>query len=150
MEQADLTAQIQRLADIEAIKQLKYRYIRLVDARRFEAWGEQSLTEDCDLSTTDLGDWKGRDNIVAAVTRAYGSCRTIHHVHMPEISITGPDTARGVWALDDYSTWVADGAQVIDWGRGCYEEDYVRTDQGWRIRRTILTRQSLGAPSHPR
>jgi hypothetical protein len=145
-----VAAEIRRLADIEAIRQLKYRYIRLVDARRFEEWGRESFTEDCYLSTTDLGAWEGRDNVVAAVARSYDSARTVHHVHMPEITITGPDTASAVWALDDYSTWVADGAPVVEWGRGHYEDDYVRTEQGWRINRTTLVRQALGAPSRPR
>jgi hypothetical protein len=145
-----LAAEVRRLTDIEAIKQLKYRYIRLVDAHRFEEWGNESFTDDCYLSTTDLGVWEGRDNVVAAVARAYGSARTVHHLHMPEITFTGPDTASGVWSLDDYSTWVADGEPVIEWGRGHYEDDYVRTERGWRINRTTLVRQSLGAPSPPR
>jgi hypothetical protein len=148
-EQKQLAAEIQKLADIEAIKQMKYRYIRLVDAHRFEEWGEQSLTEDCYLSTTDLGAAEGRANIVARVAQAYGSAKTIHQVHMPEITITGPDTASGVWSIDDYSTWVVDGARAIECGRGHYEEDYVRTDKGWRIKRSILVREALGAPSSP-
>jgi hypothetical protein len=142
----DLAAKIQCLTDIEAIKQLKYRYIRLVDGHRFEEWGEASFTEGCYLSTTDLGTHVGRANIVEAVSRSYGACQTIHHVHMPELTITGPDTATGIWSIDDYSTWIAGGARMIEWGRGHYEEEYVRTKQGWRINRSILVRQALGAP----
>jgi hypothetical protein len=140
-------AEILELLDIEAIKQLKYRYIRLVDAHRFEEWGEASFTEDCYLSTTDLGTWEGRANVVAAVARAYGTAKTIHHVHMPEITITGPNTASAIWSIDDYSTWIADGARMIEWGRGHYEDDYVRTEQGWRIKRSVLIREALGAPN---
>jgi hypothetical protein len=142
-----LAAETQRLADIEAIKQLKYRYIRLADAHRFEDWGRECLSKDCYLSTTDLGTWEGRENIVAAVARSYGEAKTIHQVHMPEITITGRDTASAIWSIDDYSTWVADGAAVVQWGRGHYKEFYVRTDQGWRINRTTLVREALSAPS---
>jgi hypothetical protein len=141
-----LAAQVQQLVDIEAIKQLKYRYIRLADAHRFEEWG-QTLSEDCYLSTVDIGTWEGRANIVAAVARSYGEAKTIHHVHMPEINITGPDSASGVWAIDDYATFKFDGKDVIDWGRGYYEELYVRTAEGWRIKRTVLTRNALSAPN---
>jgi hypothetical protein len=144
--ETNLAAEIQRLSDIEAIKQLKYRYIRLVDAHRFKEWGEASFTEDCYLSTTDLGTHVGRANIVDAVAQSYGACETIHHVHMPEIKITGPNAASGIWSIDDYSTWVAEGSRMVEWGRGHYEEDYVRTEQGWRINRSILVRQALGAP----
>jgi hypothetical protein len=141
-----LAAVIQGLSDIEAIKQLKYRYIRLVDNHKFVEWGEESFTEGCYLSTTDLGTHVGRDNIVKAVAKSYGACQTIHHVHMPEVTIAGPDAATGIWSIDDYSTWVAGGARIVEWGRGHYEDEYVRTEQGWRINRSILVRQALGPP----
>jgi hypothetical protein len=144
-----IRAEMQRLSDIEAIKQLKYRYIRLVDAHRFDEWGQESFTEDVYLKTTELGEWKGRDNVIAAVRRSYRDARTSHMVHMPEITITGPDTASAIWSLDDYSCWTEDGKPVIDWGRGHYEEEYVRTKQGWRIKRTVLVRQSLDPPARP-
>jgi len=140
------TAELQRLADIEAIKQLKYRYIRLVDAHRFDEWGD-CFTEDCYLSTTELGTWIGRDIIVAAVRRGYGNAKTIHQVHMPEITITGPDKASAIWALSDYATWTTDGERAIEWGRGHYEESYVRTERGWRINRTVLIREALPPPN---
>jgi hypothetical protein len=140
-------AELRRLSDVEEIKILKYRYIRLVDAHRFEEWGSTCFTEDCYLSTTDLGTLIGRDNIVAAVKRGYGSAKTIHQVHMPEITITGPHTASAFWALSDYATWTADGERVVEWGRGHYEDSYVRTDAGWRINRTVLVRETLPPPS---
>jgi hypothetical protein len=65
---------------------------------------------------------------------------------MPEITISGPDAATAIWSIDDYSTWVAGGARLVEWGRGHYEEEYVRTEQGWRINRSVLVRKSLGAP----
>jgi hypothetical protein len=142
-----IAAQLQRIIDIEDIKMLKYRYIRLVDAHRFDEWGSSCFTEDCYLSTTELGTWIGRDDIVAAVRRGYGSARTIHQVHMPEITMTGPDTATGIWSLSDFATWPAEGGPVIDWGRGHYEDSYVRTAQGWRIERTVLVRETLPAPN---
>ena len=142
-----ISAQLQRLIDIDEIKALKYRYIRLVDAHRFDEWGNGCLTEDCYLSTNELGTWIGRDNIIAAVRRGYGSAKTIHQVHMPDITITGPDTATAIWALSDYATWIVDGNRVIDWGRGRYEDSYVRTAQGWRINQTVLERETLQTPN---
>ncbi|SFG49051.1 SnoaL-like domain-containing protein [Novosphingobium sp. CF614] len=145
--QEPFAAQLQCLADIEEIKKLKYRYIRLIDAHRFEEWGNACFTEDCYLSTTDLGTWIGRDNIVAAVKRAYGTAKTIHQVHMPDITIIGPHTATAIWALSDYTSWTANGEHVIEWGRGHYEDSYLRTGQGWRINRTVLVREALPPPS---
>jgi hypothetical protein len=148
-EQDRLAANVQYLLDVESIKQLKYRYIRLVDAHRFEEWGKQCLTDDCYLSTTDLGTAQGRANIVELVARSYGAATTIHNVHMPEIVITGPHEASGVWSIDDYSTWVVDGARMAELGRGRYDELYVRTEEGWRIKRSVLVREALGVQSSP-
>jgi hypothetical protein len=145
-QQDQVAAELQRLSDIEAIKQLKYRYIRLVDAHRFEEWGKEIFTEDCYLSTPEVGTYEGRENVVKAVAQSYGDAETTHHVHMPEITITGPDTASAIWSIDDYGTWSVNGVGYVDWGRGHYEEHYVRTEKGWRIKRTTLFRQSLKAP----
>lgn len=44
----------------------------------------------------------------------YQTSRTVHHGHMPEIDITGPDTARGTWAMFDYVEWPPhDGEMVL-------------------------------------
>ncbi len=47
----------------------------------------------------------GRDEIVTNVSTALVGARTRHHGHMPEIEITGDDTARGIWAMFDYVEW---------------------------------------------
>ena len=44
----------------------------------------------------------GRDEIVAFVSGALTGARTVHHGHMPEIEITGADSATGTWAMFDY------------------------------------------------
>jgi hypothetical protein len=64
---------------------------------------------------------------------------TVHHVHAPEITITGPDTATAIWAMDDLVTMFRPRERRFH-GYGHYHDEYVRTDQGWRISRTELTR----------
>jgi len=142
-----LAANVQKLLDIEAIKCLKYRYIRLADEQRFEEWGETCFTDDVYLSTLELGAFEGREAVVAAVSRGYRTAFTIHQVHMPEIAFTGPDNATGIWSLSDYTTFEHDGARHIEWGRGRYDEEYVRTEQGWRISRSVFRRQAVPAPT---
>jgi SnoaL-like protein len=68
---------------------------------------------------------RGRDAIVAAVSGALTGTRTVHHGPMPEIEITGPDTARGVWAMFDYVEWpAAEGGERVGLrGYGHYLED---------------------------
>jgi uncharacterized protein (TIGR02246 family) len=126
--------EVQRLADIEAIKQLRGRYSRAIDTKDWDLFGA-SLAEDARLST-DGGTNEGRDAIVAAVSRALANATTMHHQHTPEIEITGPNAARGTWAMNDI---VHLGSFVLR-GFGHYSEEYVRTSEGWKIKSSTLTR----------
>jgi hypothetical protein len=133
---------LQQLLDIEAIKQLKARYFRFLDSKQWGEWG-MLFTEDCVLEHAEEGTVQhGRETIVATVSAALTGCRSCHHGHMPEIEITGEDTARGTWAMYDYLEWdpLDDGTRVGLQGYGHYREEYVRQDGGWRIARTRLER----------
>ena len=129
------------LADIEAIKQLKARYFRYMDTRQWALWGGV-FTVDCSMRVehepgvvgTDL---RGRDAIVNGVRASLEGTRTVHHGHMPEIELTGPTTARGIWAMFDRVAW-SDRELV---GYGHYHETYRRAPSGrWQIASLLLTR----------
>jgi uncharacterized protein (TIGR02246 family) len=134
-------ASLRTLLDIEEIKQLKARYFRFVDAKDWDAWA-QVFAVDAVLEIPE-GNLvhHGRDEIVASVSTVMEPIRTVHHGHMPEIEITGTDTARGVWAMADYVEWPEqDGRRVGIKGYGHYVEEYVREDGEWRIARSRLER----------
>src|SRR5262252_9545617 len=142
MEDGNERAMLQRLLDIEEIKQLKARYFRTLDRREWQEWG-QVFARDARLEVPEGNvDERGREAIVASVSAALEGTRTVHHGHMPEIEITGPDTARGVWAMFDYVEWPATGVgeRVGLRGYGHYLEEYVREDGRWRIQRSHLAR----------
>jgi hypothetical protein len=80
---------------------------------------------------------------VAFISKSFVGATTVHHGHMPEITLTGPDTATGTWALDDYSKLPGHGSPSLFHGQGHYHEEYVRTGAGWRISRSILTFQNV-------
>jgi SnoaL-like domain len=131
-----------RLLDIEEIKQLKARYFRMLDTKQWDEWGAVFAT-DCVMEVPEANMVNhGRTEIVATVSAALEGTRTVHHGHMPEIEITGPDTARGVWAMFDYVEWPASDAagRVGLTGYGHYLEEYVRENGQWRIARTRLER----------
>jgi hypothetical protein len=124
------------LVEIELIKRLKYKYARCLDQH---LWGEitECFTPDA-VAAYSGGNYsfEGRDAIIDFLRRSMGSetFHSSHKMHHPEIDLTGPATARGVWALDDV---------VVDtqWNitiRGCsfYEDEYVKHDGTWRIART--------------
>jgi SnoaL-like domain len=137
-----LREQVQWLRDVEEIKQLRARYCRVVDSQDWDAWGREVITEDFHFDS-DGGIQDGRDQVIAFVSRALLGGSTVHHCHTPEIEITGTDTATGVWAMQDHVKLPHDGKVIMFRGAGHYREEYVRTDQGWRIRSTKLTRLSI-------
>jgi hypothetical protein len=150
MASEDLAAELRRLSDIEAIKQLKAKYTRLVDAKEWDAWG-QLFVEDC-LLHTDGGPTEGRERVVAGVSRALAEAKTVHRLHTPEISLTGLDSASAIWPMTDYVTGVFNGASMVIRGYGHYHEDYLRTAEGWRVKSSRLIRQRVDVspgPSEP-
>ena len=142
---------LQELLDIEAIKQLKARYFRLMDLKRWDDWGLVFAT-DCVMEVPEAEMVnRGRHEIVTNVSGSLVGARTCHHGHMPEIEITGDSTARGVWAMFDYVEFreTDDGVRFGLQGYGHYLEEYAREDGEWRISRIRLERlriDPLGAP----
>jgi hypothetical protein len=133
-----------RLLDIESIKQLKARYFRLMDTKDWKGFAAV-FTQDAELDVTDdAGREKGRvtggADIAASIERAVGAARTVHHGHMPEIELTGPDSAHGIWAMTDYVEWPSDADRVGLRGYGHYTETYQKVGGEWRIATMKLTR----------
>jgi hypothetical protein len=126
------------LLEIEAIKQLKARYCRLLDAKDWTAW-RRIFTDDL-LSDTSHAGGKvihGAAEFVAFTSKSLGNRATVHQVHAPEIELTSATTARGIWALEDVVR-LAPGVNLR--GYGHYHETYEKIDGQWRITRSELTR----------
>ncbi len=129
---------LQRLVDIEEIHQLKARYFRLMDTKDWVAFGGL-FTADA-VMDTDGFVHQGPDAILEFLPKILEGVVTTHHGHMPEITITGPDTATGIWAMFDYLTFPGDGPPKGLRGYGHYHEEYRRVDGTWRIQHLVLTR----------
>jgi hypothetical protein len=125
------------LVEIEAIKQLKARYFRLIDTQAWDAF-EQLFTADASLRWGPGPDeiLHGRERIRAGVSASLEGAVTVHHGHMPEIELTGEDTARGIWSMFDR----VDHPRYLLLGFGHYHEDYRKREGVWRIERLELTR----------
>ena len=128
------------LAEIEALKQLKARYCRLLDTKDWTGWRE-IFADDFVSDTAGAGGMviTGADAFVAFVRKTLGrsSRPTAHQVHTPEITLTSATTATGIWALQDVVRF-APGVTMV--GYGHYHETYVKTDGQWRITTSTLTR----------
>ena len=126
---------VQQLVDIRDCEQLKYRYCRLLDQKRFDELG-QLLLEDC---TVSYGGGaivlQGRDSVTAYLHKAMGdtSILTSHIVAHPEIEVTGDEATAG-WALTDVVIHQKTGYAIR--GASYYADRDVRTPDGWRIAHT--------------
>lgn len=130
------------LAEIEAIKQLKARYFRLLDTKQWDAWRE--VFSDDFAAEVEGGDvhptihFANREEMVARNREILAEVVTVHHGHTPEITLTGPDSASGVWAMMDLLKL---GAGFR--GYGHYHEEYVKRAGRWQIRHLRLTRLAV-------
>src|SRR4051794_3038717 len=92
--------------DLEAIRQLKARYFRLMDTKRWDEL-QRVFTDDADIDMT--GEGSSRTSTAAEFVTLLRSMIeevvTVHHGHMPEIELTAPDTATGIWAMEDHLWW---------------------------------------------
>jgi hypothetical protein len=115
----------QRLADLEAIKQLKARYCLLLDAQEWDAL-RALFTGDARFSVGS-GDYGDPDAFVGNLRAALTGESHVHVAQMPIIELTGPDSARGLWTFSNRGAL------------GHYQDEYVRRDGGWRISAMTMT-----------
>ena len=135
-----------RLMDLERIRRLKAQYCRYIDTKQ---WERLRAIFAPDVRFEGLGSapsGAGLDDFIQGISSRMRTAVAIHHVHNPEIVFTGPDTARGVWAMMDYVDW-PDGPSPREapghrgfMGFGHYEEEYRRLDGDWKIGFLRLTR----------
>ena len=131
---------IDTLAEIEQLKQLKARYCRLLDTKQWDQW--RALFTDDFVSDTSRSGGKiveGGDEFVAFLRRILGkpSQTTVHQVHAPELELTSATSARGVWALHDIVRF-APGVKLQAYGH--YHETYEKVGGAWLLKTSVLTR----------
>lgn len=128
------------LQELEAIKRLKYKYLRCLDQKRWSELAE-CFTEDA-TSAYSGGKYsfEGRDAILKFLEGAMGadSFLSSHTVHHPEIEFASETRATGVWALRD--TVIETKANIIIRGAAFYEDEYVKVDGAWKIKSTGYAR----------
>ncbi|MDO8863038.1 nuclear transport factor 2 family protein [Haliea sp. E1-2-M8] len=136
-----LRRDIQRLMDIEAIKQLKHCYLRCVDTANLEEMSE--LFHD-DVHVHFKGgtyEWKldGKAEYLAAIGQSFNT-RMIgqHNGHHPEIQILSETEATGVWYLADLA-WQLDIGNFLQ-GTLLYWDRYVKENGRWLIIETHYER----------
>ncbi len=138
--------EIDRLAAIDAIRQLKHRYFRGVDTNDGDLV-RALLAEDCVLDyrgcCTDPvsgHDYMPAMNIVlngrdswTAGGLAKAGIVSVHQGHGAEIDIVSDTRASAIWSMTDRLFMPPGRPFAVMTGHGYYHETYVRTDGIWRI-----------------
>ena len=126
------------LASIEAIKQVKYRYLRALDTKHWDAFAEtlaEDITADYGASMGIAHQFNDRAAVVDFMRSSLpANVLSEHRVSHPEISLTGPDSASGIWYLQDRVIMPDYDLMLI--GAAFYHDRYTRTADGWKISAT--------------
>jgi hypothetical protein len=122
--------QLQRLIDIEEIKQLRARFANAVDNRRWDELRSGILAKDCvvdvpsgmvqqeNRSSAERTKLVGDEAIIAFIRNALGDKPGgSHAVSIPIIETLSPTSAKGTWRL----------------GTATYFDTYVKIDGRWRM-----------------
>lgn len=144
--------------DYEDVRRLKARYFRYIDLKR---WSDlRALFFD---SAEILGfsfSPAGPDKFVEAVAAYMSGVVSVHQGFMPQLEPQSKNSIRGIWSMFDQLTWEPDSREEQGFhvpgmwgvrGYGHYEEEYVRTADGWRISFLKLSRlriEPLVGPGH--
>ena len=119
---------------IEAIKRVKYRYLRALDTTHWDDF-EDTLTEDI---IGDYGSSLGKEHHFTNRTDLVEYMRTSmpagviteHRVTHPEITVDG-DQAEATWYLQDRV--IVPEYNFMLFGAGFYHDRYRKTPDGWKI-----------------
>lgn len=124
------------LVEIERIKRLKYRYLRYLDQKLFDEMRGLFTPDATARYSGGHYSFDGVDAIIEFLKESMGSEQFLssHRCHHPEIDLVGGERATGIWALED-TVIIADMGISLR-GAAFYSDEYVRTDDGWRISHT--------------
>ena len=131
-----LAARIAALEDIEAIRQLKARYLRGCDLKLPEVVRDTLLPDGAVIAYEGFPPFDSRDAFVAVFEQmgCQPGVHDLHHATNSEITLTGADEAVGKWSLNFRSIIMAQRS-VVEMGVE-YEDRYLRRDGRWWIAET--------------
>jgi 3-phenylpropionate/cinnamic acid dioxygenase small subunit len=138
------------LETIEAIKRVKYRYLRALDTKHWDDFAD-TLTEDI---VGEYGSSMGKEHrftnradlVEFMRTSMPANIYTEHRVTHPESTIDDSDEAEGTWYLQDRV--IVPEFNFMLFGAAFYHDRYRKTEDGWKIcatgyQRTYEVTQSL-------
>lgn len=131
-----LEKRIRELEDREAIRELKARYLNACDLKDPDAVRDCFAPGEVLIDYGWIGVYRDRDAFVKVFhdLGCHPHVLDMHHGANPEVTLTGRDSAVGHWALH-YQNIDANTHKLTQLAT-CYDDEYVRTAEGWKIRTT--------------
>lgn len=142
--EAHLEARLRAVEDRVAIENLEGRYARTWDTGDAAGWAAV-FTEDGEWEAKAAGTQaaanlvRGRDELEAFCRQCAGFVTGLHFLHINEVEVDG-DRARGLVYFEFRGLIKTPGEvsetlhQLVS---GYYDVTYVRTEEGWRMRRRL-------------
>ena len=137
-----LAARVAALEDINAIRQLKARYLRACDLKQVDDLRD-TLLPDVRLDYQNFPLFTDREAFIAIFEQmaCQGGVYDLHHAGNADISLTGPDEATGRWTLNFRTIILATRTVthlVVD-----YADVYRRREGRWRIAESVSRINSM-------
>ncbi len=133
--------------DREDIADVLLRYATGIDRRDWLLF-RTVFTDDCELNYGEIGAWKGADAVTEFMQQAHALAgHTMHRLTNQVITVDG-DAAQARTYVDAL-IMLADNNSGVN-AAGFYDDEFVRTEQGWRIARRRFTQVRVAAIGDPK
>jgi len=123
-------------ADRQDIAELLVRYATGIDRRDWPLF-RTVFTTDCELDYGEIGRWRGMDAVTEFMQQAHAAAgHTMHRITNRVIELDG-DRAQARCYVNGL-IMAADNQTGVN-ANGFYDDEIVRTPEGWRIARRQFT-----------
>ncbi|KQH81228.1 MULTISPECIES: nuclear transport factor 2 family protein [Mycobacterium] len=130
------------MTDRDDISDLLVRYATGIDRRDWSLF-RTVFTEDCQLDYGEIGAWSGVDAVTDFMEKVHAMAgHTLHRLTNQAIDVDGDNAVARTYV--DALIMAADNTSGVN-GIGFYDDEMVRTRQGWRIARRRFTTVRVSA-----
>jgi 3-phenylpropionate/cinnamic acid dioxygenase small subunit len=118
------------------VAEVLVRYATGIDRRDWTLF-RSCFTDDCEADYGDIGVWHGGDEITAWMEKSHAPCgHTMHRItNVVVVPREGGVAARSYVDAVVMGPGNKTGSEAV----GYYDDDLVRTDEGWKIARRRFT-----------
>lgn len=122
--------------DSQDIRDVLIRYATGIDRRDWPLF-RTVFTDDCELDYGEIGHWRGVDAVVEFMVAAHEMAgHTLHRITNDAVSVDGDAATAHTYV--DALIMSQDNTSGVN-AAGFYDDELIRTDTGWRIRRRRFT-----------